>query len=133
MQAYAKQAKDKQMEADAFELRKRAEHRLGEIMDEQKEIHGTAQGKRTDLGFQKTQAGLVLGNPGPFSLIYADLGAPRRACCSTSTWTRRTASSCSSMLQAGPGRNRLEASRFPVFFRWLAALDQEQEPERSDL
>ncbi len=32
-----------------------AERRLGEMMAEQRETFGTAQGQRTDLGYQKTQ------------------------------------------------------------------------------
>jgi hypothetical protein len=46
MQAYAKQAKDKQMEADAWEIRKRSEERLGELMEEQKETVGFSVGTR---------------------------------------------------------------------------------------
>lgn len=49
MKAYAKQAKDKQMEVDACEIRIRAERRLGEMIRDQKETVGLAQGKRTDL------------------------------------------------------------------------------------
>jgi hypothetical protein len=223
MQAYAKQAKDKQMEADAFELRKRAEHRLGEMMDEQPKargqlLRGSVMDPRddtptlADAGIDKhladrarkafemdadafeemiargrediyrsveraaaskvareekhqaiaarAKSGLVLGHPGPFSLIYADppwkwghfgeldqeneqgkgrtpdqhyptltyeqirnfrvLGraAPRRACCSTSTWTRRTASSCSSMLASWAWK---ESSRSVAIPRILPA------------
>ena len=50
MQAYAKQAKDKQMEADAWEIRKRAEHRLGEMMEEQRETVGLNEGGRPKTG-----------------------------------------------------------------------------------
>lgn len=53
IKAYARQCKNKDLEADAFEIRKRAERRLGEMMAEQPK----AQGKRTDLGFSKTQVG----------------------------------------------------------------------------
>ena len=51
IKSYAKQAKNKNLEADAFEIRKRAERRLGEMIEAQP----GAQGKRTDLGFSKTQ------------------------------------------------------------------------------
>jgi hypothetical protein len=51
MKAYAKQAKNKELEADAWEIRKRAERRLGEMMA----AEPGAQGKRTDLGLSKTQ------------------------------------------------------------------------------
>jgi N6-adenosine-specific RNA methylase IME4 len=52
---YARQAKNRQLEADAFEIRLRAEARVGEMMAAQKEVVGTAQGQRSDLGFRKTQ------------------------------------------------------------------------------
>jgi hypothetical protein len=52
---YAKQARNRQLEADAFEIRMRAEKRVGEMMAAQKEAFGTAQGKRSDLGLEKTQ------------------------------------------------------------------------------
>jgi N6-adenosine-specific RNA methylase IME4 len=55
MQAYARQAKNKSLEADAWEIRVRAETRLGEMMKEQKDTVGLAQGKRTDLGLSATQ------------------------------------------------------------------------------
>jgi N6-adenosine-specific RNA methylase IME4 len=55
MKAYARQARNKDLEADAFEIRVRAERRLGGMMAAQKEQFGTAQGRRTDLGFSKTQ------------------------------------------------------------------------------
>jgi len=46
MKAYAKQAKDKQMELDASEIRIRAERRLGEMMRMQKETVGLNKGTR---------------------------------------------------------------------------------------
>jgi 16S rRNA G966 N2-methylase RsmD len=53
MAAYAKQAKDRGMEADAAEIRLRATRRLGEMMQAQKETVGLAtgrEGKRKSLG-----------------------------------------------------------------------------------
>lgn len=44
MKAYARQAKDKQMEIDASEIRIRAERRLGEMIREQKETVGLNRG-----------------------------------------------------------------------------------------
>jgi hypothetical protein len=38
--AYARQCKNKDLEADAFEIRKRAERRLGEMMDAQPKNEG---------------------------------------------------------------------------------------------
>lgn len=49
MRAYARQARNKELEADAAEIRFRAERRLGELIAAQKETVGLAQGKRTDL------------------------------------------------------------------------------------
>jgi hypothetical protein len=40
MRLYARQAKNKQLEADAFEIRKRAGRRLGEMMEAQKNTVG---------------------------------------------------------------------------------------------
>ena len=45
MQAYAKQAKDKQLETDAVEIRMRAERRLGEMIKAQKEGPGLNKGE----------------------------------------------------------------------------------------
>jgi hypothetical protein len=44
MQAYARQANDKQMEADAYAIRQRALRRLGELMQAQKETVGLNKG-----------------------------------------------------------------------------------------
>jgi len=55
MEAYARQAKDRQMEADAAAIRLRAEARLGELMQVQAGTVGLAKGRRSDLGFRKTQ------------------------------------------------------------------------------
>jgi len=46
MQLYAKQAKNRELEADAFEIRLRAEKRVGEMMEEQKETVGLNTGAR---------------------------------------------------------------------------------------
>ena len=42
IQAYARQAKNKDLEADAFEIRFRAERRLGEVLKEQPKATGAA-------------------------------------------------------------------------------------------
>lgn len=55
MRAYARQAKNKDMEAKAAEIRFRAERRIGELMAAQKASFGSAQGRRSDLGFSGTQ------------------------------------------------------------------------------
>jgi hypothetical protein len=44
LEEYARRAKDKTLEADAYEIRARAERRLGEMLIEQKETVGFASG-----------------------------------------------------------------------------------------
>jgi hypothetical protein len=46
MRAYAKQAKNKQLEIDAAEIRFRAERRVGELMQAQRETVGLSEGGR---------------------------------------------------------------------------------------
>jgi hypothetical protein len=58
VRAYAKQAKNRQMEIDAAEIRIRAERRLGELMAAQGEMVGKAtgaQGIGTSAGYNKTR------------------------------------------------------------------------------
>jgi N6-adenosine-specific RNA methylase IME4 len=55
IRTYARQANNKQLEIDASEIRFRAERRIGELMELQRETCGLAQGKRTDLGPKPTQ------------------------------------------------------------------------------
>jgi len=55
MAAYARQAKNRDLEADAVEIRMRATRRIAQLMEAQAETVGLAQGKRTDLGYSKTQ------------------------------------------------------------------------------
>src|SRR6516164_2939577 len=55
MAAYAKQAKDRGMEADAAEIRMRATRRLGEMMDQQKNTVGLAKGGQP---YQEKSTGL---------------------------------------------------------------------------
>ena len=54
MACYARQSKNKDLEADANEIRMRAERRLGELMDEQKETVGFNTGAK-GVGFSKTR------------------------------------------------------------------------------
>ncbi len=56
MRAYARQAKNKQLEIDATEIRIRAERRIGELMRDQKDAGLMAsgkEGKRKALGLEK--------------------------------------------------------------------------------
>ena len=59
MKLYARQAKDKTLEEGAVEIRMRAERRVGEMMAAQRETFGTAQGRRSDLGFSESQVGTL--------------------------------------------------------------------------
>jgi hypothetical protein len=52
--AYARKAKEKQLEADAAEIKMRAERRLGEMMQAQKETFGLNQGGRPKTGVSET-------------------------------------------------------------------------------
>ena len=58
LRAYAKQAKNKQLELDAAEIRIRAERRIGELMASQAATVGTATGARgigTSAGYDETR------------------------------------------------------------------------------
>lgn len=55
MRAYAKVAKNRELEIDAAEIRIRAERRIGELIVGQRRTVGLAKGKRTDLGSSSTQ------------------------------------------------------------------------------
>src|SRR3974377_1791231 len=50
LRAYARQAKNKDLEADAWEIRRRAERRLGEMMEIGKEDRAKVGGYRRDDG-----------------------------------------------------------------------------------
>lgn len=54
VRAYAKQAKNRQMEVQAAEIRIRAERRLGELMEAQKSVVGVNAGGRPKTGVNKT-------------------------------------------------------------------------------
>jgi hypothetical protein len=55
MRLYAKQAKNRNLESDAFEIRLRAEKRVGEMMESQKETVGLATAGRPtkEIGFSE--------------------------------------------------------------------------------
>jgi hypothetical protein len=61
IRAYAKQAKDREMEADAVEIRMRAERRLGTLMAAQKATVGLNEGGRpSKTGFSENPVLLKL-------------------------------------------------------------------------
>jgi hypothetical protein len=57
MRHYARQAKDRKLEADAAAIRLRAERRLGQLMDAQAKAVGKAKGEQSAKGFQKNPLG----------------------------------------------------------------------------
>jgi N6-adenosine-specific RNA methylase IME4 len=61
---YAKQAKNKELEADAVEIRMRATRRVDEMIEQQRETVGLAQGRRSDLGSAATQVKATLAEVG---------------------------------------------------------------------
>ena len=63
LMAYARQAKNRDLEVDAFEIRARAERRTGELMAAQRETVGVARppgdnqyGRAEDRGFENPEA-----------------------------------------------------------------------------
>lgn len=58
-EAYARQAKNRRMLADAIDIKDRATRRIGELIEEQRRAVGLANGKRTDLGPNRTQVDKV--------------------------------------------------------------------------
>lgn len=73
MAAYARQAKNRQLEIDAAEIRMRAERRLGELMQAQRNTFGLNQGARGS-GSNQHQV-RVTGEPAPLTL--AEVGVDK--------------------------------------------------------
>ena len=63
MRAYARQAKDRRLEADAFEIRSRAERRLGELLLAQKATVGFAKGGQPYQATRSKKAQIELPAP----------------------------------------------------------------------
>ena len=72
LRAYAKQAKNKQLEIDAAEIRIRAERRLGELIDAQKHSIGLAKGAKGNP--RGRGAKIVRGESAPAQPTLADAG-----------------------------------------------------------
>jgi N6-adenosine-specific RNA methylase IME4 len=65
VQAYARQAQNKELEADAVEIRMRATRRLGQLMEQQKETIGLNQGGRpSKTGVSHTPVSSTLASQG---------------------------------------------------------------------
>jgi N6-adenosine-specific RNA methylase IME4 len=63
MRAYAKQAKNKQLEVDAAEIRFRAERRIGELMQAQRETVGLSEGTKGQLRGKDSSGGTLADPP----------------------------------------------------------------------
>src|SRR5437763_8424614 len=63
IRAYARQAKDRRLEADAFEIRSRAERRLGELLLAQKATVGFAKGGQPYQATRSKKAQIELPAP----------------------------------------------------------------------
>ena len=66
LKAYARQAKNRQLEIDAAEIRMRAERRIGELMEYQRETVGLAKGGKPyqDTGLEKNPVTPTLADAG---------------------------------------------------------------------
>lgn len=73
MRAYAKQAKNKQLETDAAEIRIRAERRIGELMAAQREAGFMATGTQGQLNGRDISGGFV-SNPPDAAPTLAEVG-----------------------------------------------------------
>jgi hypothetical protein len=61
--AYAKQAKNKQLQADAVEIQMRATRRLGQLIEEQKKTVGLAKGSKGQLRGRTASGGIKITPP----------------------------------------------------------------------
>jgi hypothetical protein len=74
IKAYARQAKNKTLEADAFEIRARAERRLGELMAEMPKAEGT----RGQLSGRDASGGIIEIPPESIIPSFAEQGIDKR-------------------------------------------------------
>ena len=63
MAAYAKQARNKQLQADAAEIQMRATRRLGQLIEEQKKTVGLAKGSKGQLRGRTASGGVRISPP----------------------------------------------------------------------
>lgn len=78
MRAYAHQAKNKQLEVDAAEIRIRAERRLGEMISEQKATIGLSTGSRGQLAGRDASGGSVVAPPERTAATLAEAGIDKK-------------------------------------------------------
>jgi hypothetical protein len=74
LRAYAKQAKNRQLEVDAVEIRIRAERRLGELIQAQKQTVGLSKGTRGQLRGRDRSGGTKVDPPESLLATLADNG-----------------------------------------------------------
>jgi hypothetical protein len=78
MRVYAQQAKNKQLEIDAMEIRLRAERRVGELIVAQKKSVGLNKGTRGQLKGRKTSGGVKKEPPDDDRPTLADVGIDKK-------------------------------------------------------
>lgn len=121
MRAYARQAKDHEMEANAVELRERAERKLGEMLAAQKEAHGLARGGRPT----KPVPGAEQVSPPDITL--ADMGIDRKLSSRAQRKAGIAAEAFERMVEAT--RDRILAGNGPDI---LKDITTEQKQQRRD-
>lgn len=78
VRAYARQAKNRQLETDAAEIRVRAERRLGELIAAQKAAGGLNEGTRGQLAGRDSSGGAVVEPPEADLPTLADIGIDKK-------------------------------------------------------
>lgn len=89
--AYARQAENKELEADAFEIRQRAKRKLGELLIERKETEGFNPGTRT-VGGGGFSGGYIKEPPEDKPTLEEQLGRKKSAAKKLSSQAQKLAS-----------------------------------------
>lgn len=119
MRAYARQAKNKQLEVDAAEIRIRAERRLGEMIAGQKATVGLATGTRGQLSGKDTSGSSVVAPPERTRATLADAGIDKKLSARAQKMAAVPEAEFESMV--GEWRDRVEAENERVTTNLLKA------------